>query len=120
MQRTKIISLLARLSLFCLLCLLFIGGSQPVAVKLFPVPWDKLIHALTFGLLFVVSSLAFPRIKPLFIWFTIIIIGMLDEIHQLYIPGRSAGLDDLLADIIGSFCALMLMHYLLPKPSKHS
>lgn len=84
---------------------LFIGGAQPVAVGLVPTPWDKLAHAFVFAVLTVSIGLAsgLKGWRRLWLSFLIaVVVGALDEWHQMYLPGRSAGLDDLAADAIGS------------------
>lgn len=84
---------------------LFVGGAQPVAVGLFPVPWDKLAHAGVFAVLAAAMGYAsgwrgWPMLLAGFGY--AMGIGALDEWHQMYLPGRSAGLDDLAADAAGA------------------
>jgi len=38
----------------------------------------------------------------------IAVFGLLDEVHQAYIPGRSASIADWFADILGGACGAML------------
>lgn len=45
----------------------------------------------------------------------IIAIGGTDEIHQIFVPGRHPGLDDLAADAIGCLPALLLVFWLRTK-----
>jgi hypothetical protein len=84
---------------------LFIGGAQPVAVGLVPAPWDKLAHAAVFAVL----ACAIGYASGLRGWRMLLVafgaavaVGALDEWHQMYLPGRSAGLDDLAADAVGA------------------
>lgn len=84
---------------------LFVGGAQPVAVGLIPVPWDKLAHAGVFAVLAAAMGYAsgwrgWPMLLTGFGY--AIGIGALDEWHQMHLPGRSAGLDDLVADAAGA------------------
>ncbi|MCB5188934.1 VanZ family protein [Methylobacillus caricis] len=85
---------------------IFIGGEAPGAGGLFTPPWDKVVHFLAFGAIGVLSGLAFPRVPLLLIWLLVIAVGAADEFHQIFIQGRQAGLDDLLADAVGGFAAL--------------
>ena len=71
---------------------LFVGGAQPVAVGLIPVPWDKLGYASGWR--------GWPMLLAGFGY--AMGIGVLDEWHQMYLPGRSAGLEDLAADAAGA------------------
>jgi len=41
--------------------------------------------------------------------------GMLDEVHQIFIPGRSAEFLDFLADACGALLGVLLMNYLVKK-----
>lgn len=93
---------------------LFIGGAQPAAVGLFAPPWDKVAHAMVFGLLAVLLTVALrgahllhgrkaigmPLALVLAALLTAVVAGA-DEIHQLWLPGRMAGWDDWLADATG-------------------
>jgi uncharacterized protein YfiM (DUF2279 family) len=84
---------------------LFVGGAQPIAVGLIPVPWDKLAHAAVFAVLAAAMGYAtgmrgWPMLLAGFGY--ALGIGALDEWHQMYLPGRSAGLDDLAADGAGA------------------
>lgn len=84
---------------------LFIGGGQPVAVGLVPVPWDKLVHGAVFAVLAWAMGYAsglrgWPMLALAFCG--AVAVGALDELHQVSLPGRSAGWDDLAADAIGA------------------
>lgn len=87
---------------------LFILGAQPFAVGLVPPPWDKLAHALVFGMLFVVFdralnlSLAVALALPL-------LISAADEIHQIFLPGRTASWADWLAGLCGVLVAAVVL-----------
>lgn len=107
---------------------LYVGGAQPVAVGLVPAPWDKLVHAAVFALL----AGAIGYVSGLRGWRMLVVsicgavaVGALDEWHQMYLPGRSAGLDDLAADAAGAAlgaAALLwrerLGNWLLKQPSR--
>ena len=84
---------------------LFIGGAQPVAVGLVPAPWDKLAHAAVFatlaGAIGYASGLRGRRML-LLSFCSAVVVGALDELHQMYLPGRNAGWDDLAADASGA------------------
>jgi len=89
--------------LFCVA--LWLGGAQPFAIGLIPSPWDKLVHAASFGLLAAAIGYAsgFKKWAMVMTAFTgAMLVGIADEWHQMFLPGRQAGLDDLAADLIGS------------------
>jgi len=91
---------------------LFVGGAQPVAVGLFPAPWDKVAHASLFAVLAasigLASGLRGWRMLALAVAGALVV-ATLDEWHQVYLPGRSAGLDDLAADAVGSLLGAVLL-----------
>ncbi len=84
---------------------LWIGGAQPFAVGLVPAPWDKLAHMTVYAVLSCaigfasgrrgVSAMAFGFVGAL-------LVGVLDEASQMRLPGRSADIDDLVADAVGA------------------
>ena len=98
-------------ALFALLLLvpgLFVGGAQPVAVGLIPVPWDKVVHGVLFagfaGLIGLAAGLL-PLRRGALLWLAFagaLAIGIADELHQATLPGRQAGWDDLAADAFGA------------------
>ena len=101
--------LLRQLTLACLILLvaaIFIGGEQPGAGSLFPPPWDKAVHITAFGIIALLAGMAYPTKPLLLIWLLVFCIGGADEIHQIFIPGRHAGFDDLTADLAGGLIAL--------------
>jgi hypothetical protein len=84
---------------------LLVGGAQPFAVGLVPAPWDKLAHMTVFFVLACSIGFASRRRGPsaMVIGFVgALLVGMLDEFSQIYLPGRSADIDDLVADAVGA------------------
>lgn len=108
----KAVQLLAQISLAALILMIFVGGTEPVANGLFPPPLDKVVHSLVYGLMLLLAILSFPNTSKPILFILTVIIGTLDEIHQIYLPGRSAGLDDLLADIFGCILISLILKYL--------
>lgn len=105
----------ASICFFLMLLGLFIGGHQPGSGNLFPPPWDKLVHFIFYGVLTMLAALAFPKIPLPLLGLMIIGIGGADEIHQIFVPGRHAALDDLAADITGCLPALYITFWLRAK-----
>jgi VanZ family protein len=112
----------ARLATIAIVASLFIGGQQPVAVNLISHPWDKLVHASAFALLACTIGLASNlrgRQKLVAAFFGAVLVGALDEWHQMYLPGREAGWPDFIADVIGSlFGTVFLAIFLAMKCSR--
>ena len=103
------INLRRQLALGCLLLLLgaiFVGGEQPGAGSLFSTPWDKLVHLLVFGSIGVLVALGFPTLSLSAVLLAVAAAGAVDEMHQMFLVGRQAGIDDWLADLVGGLFAL--------------
>lgn len=91
---------------------LFLGGAQPQAVNLVPAPWDKLAHLGVYALLSLSCGLAAPvslRLAPLVGLLAALTLGLLDEWHQVSLPGRQADLADWLADAAGALLGAGLL-----------
>ena len=113
-QRT--LRILAALTLALSAAVLYVAGAQPVAVGLFPAPWDKLAHLLTFAVVGAAAGLAGGmrgwRMALCCIAGALLVGGM-DEVHQMFLPGRSASWYDLAADAAGGLlgaAALAVLH----------
>ena len=83
---------------------------------------DKLEHTLAyFGLSFLLYlTLLFQKksvmLKKYAMLFTLLIVlfyGVLDEVHQLLIPGRSCELLDFLADMLGGVLGIVVIKILI-------
>ena len=101
--------------------LIFYLSSQPSieAPALFP-GQDKLFHLIAFGVLglLTMGSLQAPRAgySPRQVWLVVLAVtlyGILDEIHQYFVPGRSADVYDALADASGALLGAWTMYYLI-------
>lgn len=89
-----------------LLLAIYILGSYPVVVEEVVVIWDKAVH---FGAYGVIAGLWLVALRSA--WRAVALTGLagaLDEFHQLFVPGRSAGLDDLSADLLGALTVCLL------------
>ncbi|MEY4753358.1 MAG: hypothetical protein RJA44_1033 [Pseudomonadota bacterium] len=93
-----------------LVAAIFILGSYPVVVDRVVFMWDKAMHFSAYGVIATLLLLATRSwwlaglLTPL--------IGAADEIHQIFVPGRSAGLDDWSADLLGTLAACLLARWL--------
>lgn len=89
---------------------LFIGGAQPEAAGLVKPPWDKLSHAAAFGTFAVMLEIALRPHVAVLIGLPMLV-SALDEFHQMFLPGRFAGLDDWLAGGLGVLLAFSLLRH---------
>jgi len=72
-------------------------------------PWDKLYHAGNFGVLAALLYLATGRA-----WLAVLLAslyGVSDEVHQAFVPGRSADAADWLADTAGALVAVLFLRW---------
>lgn len=70
-----------------------------------PVPWDKFAHVAIAGGL--VALMVWSARIPLGIAaLCTVALGVVDEVSQMFMPGRSADLRDLLADTFGAFLSV--------------
>ena len=93
---------------------LFILGAQPIAVGLFSPPWDKLPHVGTFALIGCAAGVASGSqgwLRAACCVTGALALGVADELHQLYLPGRSASWADLLADTVGGMGGASLLKF---------
>lgn len=86
----------------------------PVRLSLFP-GLDKICHFVAYGTLAGGLWLAFRLNGHRFLFLPSLLISLLygisDEIHQLYVPGRSFALADILADFLGALVTLTAIHF---------
>ena len=88
---------------------LFLLASQPGAGQLFPSPWDKLAHLTVFSILAATARLSFPKIANWKIFLAVCTVGIADEVHQYFIPGRTSSIGDVLADFAGSLIGVSVL-----------
>jgi VanZ family protein len=55
--------------------------------------------------------LSILRGRPFLVIALVSVVGAADEFHQVFLPGRSAGLDDLAADIFAALVITSLLEY---------
>ena len=87
---------------------LFYLGAKPFAVGLFPEPWDKLAHFAAFGGIAAFLLIGTGGRRPIAMGLLAATLGALDEIHQIWLPGRTADPADFAADAVGIVAALAL------------
>jgi len=96
------------LSAFCLMLVsLFVLGSSPLAAGLLASPADKLVHLLVYFLMTLLLWLGLPGVRPWWPALVVALIGCIDEVNQIWLPGRYPGFDDFGADLLGILFALI-------------
>jgi hypothetical protein len=93
---------------------LFVLGAQPFAVGLIPSPWDQPAHVAVFATLACALGLLSGQRGGRMLLLAVagaLLIGALDEWHQMFLPGRHAGWDDLAMDAIGGLSGAALLAF---------
>ena len=85
---------------------LLVAGWTPQLAPSTAYAFDKIIHLAAFGGFTFLMVLLFGR--PVIIGLAVAALSGLIEIGQEFVPGRSAGWDDLLANFVGILVALGL------------
>ncbi len=106
--------LLGWVGAFLWCALIFWLSSTPDAGGVFgflPDGADKVLHGGAFLVLAGLLTLATGR--PVVSALAAVAYGVSDEVHQLFVPGRTADLADLMADAVGATVGAWLVGYLL-------
>jgi VanZ family protein len=85
---------------------------------------DKGVHFVEYGALAVLNARAMLRSRPQTprwlvlggAWLLTAAWGLLDEIHQAYVPSRSSDWRDVVADWVGAALGVLLVHFVRRKP----
>ncbi|MEX2535457.1 MAG: VanZ family protein [Trueperaceae bacterium] len=106
-------SLLWRLAPVAWMLLVFLLSSQSGISDPFDLPgWlpaDKLAHAGLFGVLSALLYMA--GLRPTLAVAVAALYGVVDEVHQMFVPGRNPDILDWLADIAGAAVGVWLVYY---------
>lgn len=82
-------------------------------------PSDKVLHFCEyFGYAWLLIRIFFLYTIPYATWLTIGIStawGISDELHQYFIPGRNCSFGDVVIDIVGAVCLVVLLTFLRKK-----
>jgi VanZ family protein len=114
MSRPRLVAWLPALA-YMLLIWVLSSMSQPFKVDFVPFR-DKGAHFVEYGTLAALLAHAMRgnwpdwRFRGVFFasWSVTVVWGLLDEIHQAFVPGRVADVRDLLADAIGGLLGAVI------------
>jgi len=105
----------------CLTNVLFSHQPSPILMDLGFTFEDKLLHISAFFVLGIALLLALSPFKMPKLYRILIVIsfgavwGLLDEVHQSFVPNRTAALDDWIADVIGVILSLLFLRFFVTK-----
>ncbi len=93
--------------------LLFLAEPN-FAVRIVSLTWDKAVHFLFFGTMAFLLWIVTAKRWPLAVWLAVAFIGFADETLQASTPGRTADVDDWIADGFGAAAALIVSQRVSP------
>lgn len=101
------------------MALIFYMSSRPAPeeVKWLPIIAKlKLVHIIEYGLLYFLYWWALRKTTMLYgiemfalAFMMMLIYGLIDEFHQIYVIGRTAKLIDVVADVVGAVLAQLVL-----------
>jgi VanZ family protein len=102
--------------------LIFFVSSRPLKLDVSLPNFDKLAHGAAFGLLGFLLAFGFFKLVRLplktklgGVILTGVSLGILDEIHQIFVPGRTPDPLDATADAVGVVLGLLLFRQIFRK-----
>lgn len=105
--------------------LIFLLSSQDLDIDFKINHLDKVIHIFEFGLLGFLLAIGFFNALSFASWTKSIltfgsglILVILDEFHQLFVPRRRSDLKDILADVAGLVLGILVFRYLAARRKK--
>ncbi len=79
------------------------------AERIVEATWDKLVHATVFGGVAFLLWAGFAGRGAALVGALVVLLGALDETHQMFVPGRDPDLHDLYADGLGALAVLLFL-----------
>ncbi|HVY05696.1 MAG TPA: VanZ family protein [Burkholderiales bacterium] len=91
--------------------LLFLEAHAIARVNLVPEFMHRIEHISYFGAMAALLAHGLGRRGYWVAGYAILLVGALDEWHQLYVPGRNGSIYDWLVDLLGVSAALLVYRY---------
>jgi VanZ family protein len=70
---------------------------------------DKVLHASVYGVIALLLKFSGVIKRSMTLWFLVIGIGLLDELHQATVVGRQSSVADLMADAVGVTLGILII-----------
>ena len=97
---------------------LFTMSLRPAAAGLVAAPWDKLAHFAVYSAIAALLWVAAGGRMRVALLFVVVALGLLDELHQANVPGRTADAMDFLADSCAAAATIGLLALTKRGPGK--
>jgi VanZ family protein len=102
--------------------LVFLFSAKDLGIQIHGGWLDKIPHGFEFALLAFLLAIGFFNslsasipTKAAVTFLTGLSLGILDEYHQSFVPGRIADVRDILADAAGAACGILVYLFLLKR-----
>jgi VanZ family protein len=106
--------------------LIFTLSSRNLGIRIHIHHFDKVVHGIEFAIMAILLCFGFFNVlkaslpkKILVTFFLGLALGILDEFHQHFVPGRHMDALDALADALGVACGILIYLY-VPKKRKQA
>jgi VanZ family protein len=105
--------------------LIFALSSRDLDIDLPGRGLDKVAHFVEFSVLGFFLALGYfnafrfsTAVKSVLVFITGLPLGILDEFHQLFVPGRTSAADDVIADAAGIVWGILVYVYLAKRRAR--
>jgi len=105
----------------------FLFSSRYLGIQLNGGWLDKIPHAFEFALLAFLLAIGFfnslrssAQIKAAVTFMTGLLLGILDELHQSFVPGRTADVRDILADATGVALGILVYTHFVKRSKRRA
>jgi VanZ family protein len=88
---------------------LFTMSVRPAAAGLIVAPWDKVAHFAVYSTIAALLWVAAAGRMRVALLLAVVALGLLDELHQAGVPGRTADAMDFLADTCAAAATIGLL-----------
>ena len=116
LRPTRWLRILCGIAAIAMIAQLLFLAEPPFAERLVEATWDKGVHIAAFGALAFLMWVAGDGRWPMLVFALAVVVGAADEAHQIYTPGRTADINDFLADGFGAAAAMILAQAISPAP----
>jgi VanZ family protein len=100
--------------LICIIAIEYLATTS-LRIESIQNSWDKANHFIAFFSLYVTLSLGYPKLEVVKKVLLLLAFGIQIELVQAFLPNREFSLFDILADSLGIFFGILVIHKFLYK-----